>query len=468
MHKKVIRCLSLVVLLWVLGMGSANAQLFNTIYWMRGIPQASYANPALMPDARFYLGMPAASSHYTGFSHSGFALQDFLRKDAMDNFYWDEDHMINSLQRNNLLNGGVQHEFFALGWRKNANYYSFAISENVLSAFAYPRDFMTLMIKGNDHFRELDRAADFSGLAMDAMHYRQISAGFAREWEAGFAMGLRGKALFGMGNVWFERSNMSLYTHPDHYGLLLNADLMVHTSLPVSLSPIDSLGADTEFDFNERDYLLNTRNMGVALDAGFSWKPFERMTLAASVLDIGFIDWKEGVENFRLQGEFEFDGIDINDFRNGNDDDDFFQNLVDSIRDIFDIDETVFNYRTPLNTKIFLSAAFDLSPRHTLGLLARGEIYRSSMYPSYTFSYNFKPGRAFALTMAYSIIHNNYHNVGAGMHLNMGPLQLYVAGDNFFGVMQPHTVQTANLHLGLNWVFGYRPKKEADRPLFSW
>ncbi len=449
---------------------SSSAQYYNTIFWMDGIPQSSYSNVAMNPQPRLYIGMPGISSHYNGFAHTGFALQDFLRKDDMDNFYWDEDNLIGTLKNRNFFTMDLQHELLAFGFLTGRDYFSFNATEKVGGRFGYSKDFMTLLIKGNNHFIEEAREADFSGIGMDFIHYREFAAGYSRQWTDNFSAGLRAKVLFGMSNVWFERNNFSLHTHPDSYALLLNADMVVNVSSPSPFSPLDSItdGGDFDFDFDEMDYITNTQNMGFGLDLGMVYRPNDRFTLALSALDLGYIDWSQGVENFTMKGEFEFDGVDLNDFF-GNDDDNGngFEELLDSLKNVFDIEEPAKNYRSFLGPKIFLSGGYDLSPRHKMGLLARADFYQGEMYPSFTASYNFKPVNAIGFSLAYSVIHWNYNNLGAGFNLNLGPLQIYAVADNIFGAMRPHTIQTANLHFGVNWVFGYRPRATA-RPLFSW
>jgi len=453
-------------ILLVLFTGKGFSQYFNTIYWLQGIPQASYSNPALMPQPRFYIGMPAVSSIYAGLGSSGFAPGDFLRKDAMDNFYWDEDNMLSKLRKKNIFDVDAQVDILGFGFRANRSYLSFNITEKVRARAAYPEDLILLLLKGNDHFRLEGRPGSFAGLGIDFTHYREFGMSYAREFGDRLTAGLRLKALQGMAGMWFERNNISLVTDPENYNLLVNADLLVNLSLPVSLQPIDSLDSDFEFEVDPFDYFSNTKNLGGAIDIGLTFKPTEKLTLAFSAIDVGLINWKSEAENFAMKGEFEFQGIDLTDlFGNDNSGN---ENLLDSIRNIFDIQETKHHYRTMLPMKFYLSAAYDLSPRHKIALLSMAEFYNASWYPSFTFSYNVKPIHAFSLALSYSVIHWNYYNIGAGFYLNLGPMQLYLVSNNFFLAVQPHTVQAANLHFGINWVFGYRPKKEDVVPSITW
>lgn len=454
-----------------------NAQLYNTLYWMKGIPQYTYSNPALQPDAGIFIGFPAVSSLYLNISHSGFAPEDLIKKRETGNsFFIDEQSMLEKLDRRNFLTLDYQHELLAFGFRTGKDYFSFNISEKIGARMGYSRDLMRLLADGNDYFLQQsiasgsDVPAELSGLSLDAIHYREFGLGYSRQWTDRFSAGLRFKALQGMSNVYFERTDLNLITQTNNYELLLQSDILINTSLPFELQPIDSLVNGIDYDPDEDDlidYATNRQNIGYALDVGASFKLSDKFTIALSAIDLGFINWKSGVENFRATGEFEFEGIDFNDFFD-NENDNSFEQIVDSIKDILNFEETNNGYRTLMPAKFFASIAFTPTRAHTFALLARGEYYAGDIYPSFTASYNFHPVPRFGTTFSYSVIHWNYTNVGFGFQWNLGFLQLYAVVDNFFGALQPHTVQTANVHIGVNLLGKYQSRKDPSAPSFRW
>jgi hypothetical protein len=466
--------LNLLIIL-LIASSNAFAQQYNTLYWMQGIPQSSYSNPGLQPQAGFYLGLPGVSSNYFGLINSGFAPKDILKKDASGFLYIDDDGFLSKLDDRNYLLGELQLDLFGLGFRSGNDYFSLNVTHKVNGRMGYPGDLMTLLLKGNDHFMQQNIPADITGLGIDFMQYHEIGLGYSRKWTDELTAGLRAKALMGLASVNFERSDLSLITQPDTYALLLNSDFMVNKSFPMQLSPLDSLGKEgygpDSDDIDPLEFALNRQNMGFAIDLGASYVINDYFTVAASMIDLGFINWKADVENFAMKGEFEFNGIEFNDFfKRREDDDDYnpFEGLMDSILDIFDINETMNSYRTALTTKVFASVAFQPARAHKFGLLGRGEFYNGNLYPSFTVSYNLQPIRHIGMSVSYSVIHWNYNNVGAGLHLNLGPLQIYTVVDNFWPALRPHTFQTATVHFGLNIVTGYRSKKDAAKPIVRW
>ncbi len=451
------------------------AQQYNTLYWMQGIPQSNYANPALQPIGNYYIGFPAASSVYGSFYNTGFAPKDLLKKDQQGSLYIDDQSLINSLKNNNHLISDFNFGIISFGFRtKGKNYFSFNINERVENRIGYPKDLFKIALEGNDAYMQSVTTAQFGALGLDFNHFREIGIGFSRSWTENLTIGIRAKALQGMANVSFAESSLGLFTGQDNYQMLLNANLLVNTSLPFTLAPLEDLDPDTAFDLDEEDminYVLNTGNPGFAVDIGAQYVILDKIFLAASITDLGFISWNSNVENFTLNGDFEFKGLDLNDLFLGDDeegDDDPFDGYLDSIINLFDRQETNLNYRNPLSTKVFLSAAYGFTPMHKIAVLGRGEIFNGQLFPSFTLSYNFQPINRFGSTFSYSIIHGNFHNIGFGMHINILPLQIYVVTDNLFWAMQPHTLQNFNIQVGVNITGGFTRKNDTSAPIFRW
>ncbi len=472
MKRTIITKISTILLLIVLTSiqtPKLQAQEYNTLYWMDGIPQSSYSNPGIQPKPGFYLGFPGLSSIYFGFNNTGFAPMDLIKKDTDGTFYIDDTGFLSSLKSRNFLVAEYQHEILSFGFRSQRDYFSFNFTEKIGFRMGYPGDLMYLLIEGNNYFIEQNQPAQLGGLGIDGTLYHEIGVGYSREWTDYLTAGLRTKFLFGLGNIDFARTNLSLNTHPENYALLFQSDLLVNTSLPFQIAPIDSLGSDN--NGNEIDaikFITNTKNMGIAIDLGGQYKINELFTVAASVVDLGFIRWRSDAENFAMKGAFEFDGIEVdNIFSSDDENTDTFGGLLDSIKDVFNIDETMETYRTMIPTKVFVSGAFHPTEFHKFALLGRGGFYSGNFYPSVTLSYNYQPIPQFATTLSYSVIHGNFSNAGLGFHINLGPLQLYAVADNLIPAMRPHTLQTATVHFGLNIVTGYRHKGIAE-PSFRW
>ncbi len=456
------------------------AQQYNTIHWMQGIPQSTYSNPGLQTHANGYFSMPLASSIYFGAFHTGFQPSDLLRKGEGENsFYIDTDNMLSKLRDNNYLSINYEHEILAFGFRGGMgdSYFTFNITEKINTRFGYPKDLMYLLIKGNSYFMNDDVSADFSGIGFDAIHYREFSLGYNKQWTNELKMGMRTKFLFGMSNLEFEKTDISVYSDPQTYDMTTHANILINSSQPfLGIEVDDDDFKETDVDEKEldvEDYSGNIQNFGFAVDLGGVYD-IGNFSLGLSVLDLGFIDWRTDLDNLEIEGDFDFEGVDIEvedflDDDNGNDEADtehFVETLIDTIGESFNIKQTNDPYYTILPPKLLFSATYNITDIQKIGLMTEVEYYKESFYPSFTFAYSIQPIRAIGASLSYSVIHDNLTNLGFGLHLNLFPLQFYVVGNNFFPALQPHTLQNFTIQTGLNWVIGY--KLDRTLPLYSW
>ena len=468
-----------------------NAQEYNTIYWMQGIPQSAFSNPAHQLDAGIYIGTPGASSIYAGFGNSGFKFSDMLRKDNSGQMYWDEDNMLSKLSTKNLMYSDVQVEILTFGFRlHDDNYIHFNYSQKMGMQAGYPKDLFLLGLKGNNYFLENTEngEANFDALRLNLMQYSEYGIGYSRKLNEQFDVGARVKFLFGHANARLTANDFRFVTNPETFAINLHADVTLNTSLPVEIGAIeidseDDNGSDPlegfdDYEFDPVEYLLNFRNFGLAGDLGVIYNFDYNLTFALSIVDLGYIKWKNNAGNHNLTGEVFFDGIDVenlfeygglgehvDDEENGNDEDsDLFDEMLDNV----EVNHSSNPYSFMLSPKIYLSAKYDIADWHSVSFLTRGIIVDSKIHPSFTLAYNIQPIKPIGFTLSYSVIHGNFTNIGFGMHLNLYPFQLYIIADNTFPGIQPHTTQLANVHLGINWVIGYRDKGDPAKPIHRW
>ena len=80
------------------------------------------------------------------------------------------------------------------------------------------------------------------------------------------------------------------------------------------------------------------------------------------------------------------------------------------------------------------------------------------------------PISMFSASLSYSVYDGHYHNLGLGLSLRLGPLNLYFITDQAPSVyLVPQNINSLNFRLGLNLVAGCRKeaKKMKDRPLIE-
>lgn len=444
---------------------SLSAQNDVSIHLLQIVPQSCYTNPSFSPQAKVYVGLPAFSSIYFGLSHSGFAYRDLVKKRADDSLYLDFNNMLEKMGKSNYLSLNYNHELLAFGFRVKKNYFSFAATEKIATRMAYPRDLFSLLWKGNTQF--LGQEADFSGIGVNFTHYREMALGYNREIMDKLTVGVRAKVLFGLSNVWTQKSDITLSTDPNLYDLTARSHIILNTTLPEAL--YDNMSGDTTpADFNFGNYIMNTSNKGLAFDIGGTYQINDKFSVAASVLDIGKIKWTKDARNYTSDNvEFTFEGIDLNDFF-GKDSTDpsGVEILMDSLAETFQIKETKNSYSSWLPPVVYLTGMYNLTGKDKVGAMVRGDIFNGGFHPSLTISYNKKFLNMFHAVGTYSILNRSFLNLGFGFGLQLSAMQFYVFNDNIYGLFFPTSSRNANIHFGFNFLFGYK-EKAPEAPLIN-
>jgi hypothetical protein len=459
-----IKQIYLILLLFILLFSSNGfAQDGNTIYFMQNIPQSNYSNPALMPNCKFYLGIPGISSIRFNLDNGSFSYNDVFTRRADDSLIIDKTKLIGALSDNNKLSYDVSEQIFAMGFRARRSYITLGVNTKISTNFNYSKDFMTFLLKGNAEF--IGRNANLSNTKYEANAYSEIAIGYAREFGKKFTFGVKFKYLVGIVNVFTEKSNLNIFTNPNTYDITATSDLLIHSS-----SPFDSIK-------NINDQLKDIKwknlmdNNGYAFDFGGEFRLNKRWAFGASLIDLGSITWKTNTKDYKTKNpnkEFTFSGLDINEaFKGGEIDDKVIDNLIDSLKETIGIEEyTGVSYKAPLKTKLYLSASFALNSKNRFGLLMRNEFANEAVNTMLSVSYNTNIGRNLAITLSNTFVSGNMFNPGGGFTFNLGPFQLYMIGDHFSSVYLAD-MKNFGIHFGMNFVFGktkqgYRHEKQKN------
>jgi len=433
-----------------------------TLYNLTTIPQQGYANPALTHNSKFYIGLPVISSIYLNFNHNGFVFTDLVKKRSNGSVYLDADNVIdNKLRKLNYFSVAAQVDWISAGWKANKNHFFFNITEKVFMRFSYPKDLIKLFVQGNGVFVDEDQAADFSGIGLKAILYREYAFGMARDINEQFTIGGKLKYLYGMQNISTKKSDLSLYTDTTTYELTGKSDMLLNTSF-------DTAG----------NFLSGNKNTGFGIDLGANYKLNDKFSFSASLIDLGYIKWKNNAKNYTTDNaEFVYNGIDLNVFTDTTADP--FQALEDSLISAYEPIETSLPYRDGLITRVYLGGTYSLNEKNNFGLLLHAEFFKKAIYPSLTLSFNNRVGEWLGTSISYSILNRSYNNIGFGFSVNLGPIQLYMVSDNLLPLFNlaeltttdsagttstlmilPRKAKNAHIRFGLNLTFG---RKEKDR-----
>ena len=461
--KKLLSILFLVVFI-----NSNKAQQSLTLYNMQAIPQAMYVNPGAMPLTNINIGIPALSSMYLNYGNSGFTLHDLIKQDANGGLLVDANSFLGKLKPTNYMNINLHTDLLSFGFKiKKRNYFSFNVTERVDVRFSYTKDLFSLLVNGNGAPANLNRDMNLTP-GLDATHCREWGFNYTREViKDKLTIGGRIKYLSGMEDVNTEMSKVILNTNSQYYALAANGNLSINTA-----------GVDASSNANQSTILGFTpsrKNHGAAIDLGATYKFNEKFTFSASIIDLGFISWKQYTTNYlsNPNTSINFNGINLNTLIN---DTTNFKHLTDSLKRTLGLDTVHKSYTTMLTTQFYLGGNYCLNEKNNIGVVLNGRYANNQLHPALAVSFNNKVGRWFSASVSYSMINRSYDNVGLGLAFT-GPVQFYVVSDNIISFLVFDKYQTSstssfvapayskniNLRFGINITLGKIPKdKDKD------
>jgi len=449
-----------VFLLCVSSVLQLNAQTEGTLYFMNSLPQVVEANPALLPRYKTAIGLPGVSSFGAVYANNGFTADQLITKvDGLATINLSE--WTKGLAEKNYLNLGAFADVFRVGLKLSPRVYLMASSTvKMYNSAMIPKGLAALLVDGTGSM-----VGTYSNTSPQAEHlsYLQTSLGAAYSFNDRITVGGRLKYLNGLANVTTDNSSMIVEVD-NNYQITLTGNARVRTS---------GIPKDGE-DYSVADNLGN--NSGWGLDVGVSYKFMEKLTLSASINDVGFINWKNNTRQHRLDpasARHVFSGFDVNQLLDDNSD--YFHQQLDSLKEKFEMDESPSeSYTTSLPAKYYLAGRYELIRNLSVGALFFGETFRDRFSAGMTASLNKDFGNWLSTSLTYTVSNRSYNNIGLGLSFNFSPVQFYILGDNL--LMAPASVvsgdglngylnnsQLLTVRAGLNLVFGWDHSGEKEQ-----
>jgi hypothetical protein len=491
--KFVLLMISTSILISVLPGTSVMAQSGHSLYFMKGVPQSNMLNPAYQPGCNFYLGLPGFSPLQIGLQNDPLVVHDVFYYDAsLDSTITflhpnaDADKFLSVLKKVNFIEADVNTSLISFGFRVKSLYFSFGVNTKAFARVDYPKDLMRIPLYGTLDPLNNPVNIDLSGTSIQATAYNELSMGVSKKFGDMLNIGVRGKVLFGLANMYTRQTDITVNTALDMWEV--NSLVDMNASIPFVNIPTDSTG---KFNFDSittndpsRSEIMSKGlfhpNFGLALDAGVEYKPFSWLTVSASVVDLGFIRWRNDIHNLSQDATYLFNGVDLSSMIRGDTTTDAGQDLLDTLQATFTYTTLANPYSTYLPTKVYLGGTFNLSEKYSFGLLSISEIYNHHWRQSFSVSANLMPFKGFSTTLAYSLLHNRYHDLGLGFSFKTGPTNMYMVFDYIptsfdkyhmsnMAIPVPFYSSSFSIKLGFNLLFGCNAKKklQKDVPLIE-
>jgi hypothetical protein len=441
------------------------AQNETTLYFMTSLPQVTYTNPAMVPKYRFSIGLPG-SSVFAQYANNGFKYNDLTVRQG-DSTVIDMNKFHRALGAKNYITTAVQADLFRLSFKVNPKlYFTYNLTAKSFNRLMIPKGLVAFFSEGTAAF-----VGKTTSVApeIENVEYIESSWGVSYIINQKLTVGAHLKLLKGAANLTTVNSKGSL-TVGNEYQVSAIADVDVRTS---GLHALDS--GDYEIKDHWRDYLKNT---GFAIDLGATYRVKDKLTLGLSLIDIGAITWKNDTYGYKLDpatAHYTFEGVNLQ--RVLDNEKGYLDETGDSLKANFKLKEgRIAKYRSPVPGKVYLSANYEIKKSFSAGALFFAEKFRGRFSPGLSASLHKEFGRIVSASLSYTITQLSFNNIGAGVSLNLAPIQLYIVGDNLLGApialakdgnlnSYVNNTKFINVRAGLNFVFGWdKPQEKLPHP----
>lgn len=422
---------------------SLRGQSDMLLYNFNSLGQSIYTNPAMPQDNRLWIALPAVSGVSLHYHNSGFTPAEVFKENSDINANLAE--VSNQLDEDDQLALHQSIDLLGLGFRAWDGYVSLGARQ--IADFRMdlsPQLFKTAFGSNNSLSNfNLDEFSQELNLRTETY------LGYQRAFlDDQLTLGVRGKYLFGQGHTYIERMNASIRQEGNQDPLQIETDILIRAS------------GNTDADYGDFQDAIFSDNQGFAVDLGAHWRPNSKWQFGASLLDWGSINWQENTRSWESKGEYSFDGIEV-DFSDENFQDQY-QASLDSLEEELNFQEdSGATYSRSLPTRLFLSGQWNLTEKHSFGLLYHARFWEGQAYHDFGLNYSGDLTNWFRVSAGYSIINGTYGNLGLGMEFHLGPVQLYLMSDNAMAAFNYGDVRTANVRVGIN--VALRPKKNSGK-----
>ena len=452
------------------------AQNKQILYNFSEIPQSLMVNPGTETNMQWYAGVPLMSGISLQAGSSGISVDDLF---ANDNVPFDDkfrDRVINGLNTKDDLSGTYQIELLNAGFRgKNPdNFYSFGIYNEGDAIGYYFKDYALLGYEGNAN--NLNKKFDLGDFKTRVESLNVFHFGVNKKINNTLTLGVRGKLYSSILNVNSTKNEGFFVTSEGENNLLrntINADLELQSSGAIAFNDVNK-GDASAGSLIKRGLLGG--DIGLGLDLGFTYHLNDQMVVTASVLDLGFVYHSTNVQNYTLKGNTSVEGVEIilpEAISNTNSE--FWQELIDEVEDLVPFESNNNNYITFRPTKLYGSLDYNFGEptgsKNNLGCDCYSNNKRNANRATYANSvggqlyvinrprgpqaalsafYLRRLGNVMAVKAAYTVDKYSLTNIGLGVTMQAGPVNIYFMADNLLSYANLAASRYASFQFGIN------------------
>ena len=452
--KKSLRRKLLVAALLLMSVHFLNAQENYILYGFRGIPQSVSLNPALMPDASVFIGIPAISNIELSLINTVGSYSDFFTTKPGSNV--DNLDLTKVIQAGNSLGFTgifINEDLLFAGFRIKSSFLTFGLSQRL--SFTLITDNNVFKQIWNDNAVNAGQTFEMNNTAINESHMLDYHIGLSVPVTTKITVGARVHLLQGLSNIQTKNNGLSFTTQANGnggYDVYTTSHLLINTS---------GFQPNSNNNFNAGQYFSDFNNVGFAADLGVAVKVNDQLNVTASVLDLGSVSyhagtqsWQTNTNNVNLTGSLS----DI--FKSNN----ALSGLGDTLKKMFNATNLSQAYSVKLPTRLYVGAEYNLKEHYgRVSLLFADQFFTGYSNMAASLGYDNSLGRHFNFKVSYTYIKGDPFNVGTALSFQFKPIQLYLYTDNILTVSWKNS-KYAQFGFGFNILI---PNREGGKKILA-
>jgi len=413
-----------------------SGQDVNSIYFLNKWSQRHTLNASFAPEYGYFSlpvigGVSMDISSNTGLSNYIYPYQNefvtFLHSSV------DGQQFLNKLSPTTFIKQGANLNLLSFGfYTANHSFWSFDISLKEKADVNIPIDFFRLAKLGMEN--QTDNVFNLKNFSVNQSSIAQVSLGYSKEINSKWRVGINAKLLAGLTYERVNYSKFDITLANDQYTLNAIGDYQLRSN-QLSFEK----DADNNYDFSKANFntsSLNPAGLGAAFDLGVTYKPVKKLTLAAGLNDIGFINWKaSAIKNGIANSNIDFNGFNNVDVDSVNIDTQLSQ-LKKDANGLIKFKEQPSDNK---NIVEFIPYTFKASAEYSIFGNEKHDILVGLLWNSYHSPQNhtnelvgaitFKPIKSFSLSTTCELLRKDYNRFGVAMNYSPKWINIFIASD---------------------------------------
>ncbi len=445
----------LLLLISIVFLGNLYAQRNITLANLK-TPYSYRFNPSIIPESKVFVSIPLLGTYNFQFTNRIAAINEvFVPNSLGDSLILNSsESFFNRMGSKTYVGAELTNQILAFGFKVKKNYFTLDISNRLSSEIGLGSDLLKFLVQGNGGSLVGSRAS-FDGLGASLLSYVEYGLGYTREVNEKLSVGGRLKFLSGIANLKGTNTKIGITTDASDYSLTIDGQADIKSSNTAIFADSAYLSNMDPMRIVKMAYDFS--NFGMGIDLGATYKYNDNIVLKASVIDLGFINWKQGVANYQVKPfSYNFSGLNLNDMIN---DKNNSKSIEDSLSSIFNTGKSSNSYTTGLPTRIYLGGDYIWNKYLSSGATWYNEIFNSSYRTGLIISSTLSVSHWFGMTLNYGMYAGSYSNVGIGLRLR----GFYILTDNLVSLINYQATRVASIALGFNITVG-KSQEEKSAP----